>query len=73
MPQPPDPADLSVAERLTELARLLATGYLRARQRAATPLTEKRLDVPGEPRHPCVGSLTGRESAHGGIQRELAL
>ena len=51
-----DPAEMSPSERLSEVAAILAAGYLRLRRHpelAAAPETaESRLDTPGEPRPP---------------------
>jgi hypothetical protein len=60
---PRRPADMTVPERLAEVAAILAIGYLRQRQIAAmpTPSTEKPLDVTGQPRPDGDGGSTRGE------------
>lgn len=57
-----DPAAMTPGERLTELAAILALGYLRLRARPALALpaesAESRLDSRGEQRPPCAHGLT---------------
>jgi len=57
-----DPAEMSPSERLSEVAAILAQGYLRLRKRpelAAPPDgAESRLDSRGEPRPPLDTGLT---------------
>ena len=60
-----DPAVMTPAERLTELAAILAQGYLRLRARPVlavpTERAEGRLDSRGEQRPPCDAGLTPRD------------
>ena len=65
-----DPAEMAPAERLRELAAILARGYLRFRKRKITGYPtvdpsesdDSRLDFPAEPRPPLGSGLTpGRE------------
>jgi hypothetical protein len=67
-----DPEDLTPAQRLAEIAAILATGYVRLRGNLpqlandavpAPPSTENPLDCSGEPLPLCVEGLTDGESA----------
>ena len=57
-----DPAAITPTERLTELAAILAQGYLRLRARPEIALPAEgagcRLDSRGEPRPPCADGFT---------------
>ena len=57
-----DPSAMTPGERLTDLAAILARGYLRLRARPEIALppdgAESRLDSRGEPRPPCDAGLT---------------
>jgi hypothetical protein len=54
LPNPIDPERLSAAERLDEIADILAAGLMRLRARKSTPLSthsgESSLDCPGHQR-----------------------
>ena len=60
-----DPAEMSPSERFSEVAAILAAGYLRLRRHpdlAPAPETaESRLDSRGEPRPPLGAGLTPRD------------
>ncbi len=59
MPTALDPARMTAAERLDEVARILAAGILRARARRL----ESQAQSKGEKRE-CSLDLTGKESGH---------
>lgn len=50
-----DPAEMTPDERRSEIAAILAVGYLRQR---TAPSTEKPLDVSRTPAPPCENGLT---------------
>ena len=66
-----DPAAMTPGERLTELAAILALGYLRLRARPEIALppdgAHRRLDSRGEQRPPCDAGLAPRDPVGEGV------
>ena len=62
-----DPGEMTAAQRLREIAGILAVGYLRLREQRtllaseAAPSTENPLDCSRAPNPPLGDGLTGRE------------